>query len=80
MTALIANGVPEWVTPEMARQMADQVVMACAEAGYPEVRATPRSLFGPTINYEFVGAPDEVLLKAGALVRQRWLEDRGRSR
>ncbi len=73
----ISGGVlparPGWVTPDIAREMADQVLAACWEAGYPE--ADKRPIDGKASFY-FLGAPHAVLHKAGALVAARWgIED-----
>lgn len=74
---MISDTLPSWVTPDVARQMADQVVMACAEAGWPGVKAHLSPIRNMPVNYYFVGAPRDVIIKAGALVRQVWLRSQG---
>ena len=72
MPHIVADSMPAWMTPEIARQMADEVLMACAEAGYPEAEAWPVTLFEGNMNFYFTGVPEAVAMKAGVLVRQRW--------
>ncbi len=64
----VERGAPEWVTPEIASQMASQVVAAVMEAGHPDVEAHRHD----GANYYFTGAPHDVLRKAGQLVRAHW--------
>ena len=61
---------PSWVTPRIAELMRDQVLMALAEAGYPDAKAHEHPHQAP--NWYFTGAPREAIHKAGELVARSW--------
>jgi hypothetical protein len=63
------NRLPDWVTPEIAREMRDQVLAALAEAGYPDAWAIP---YDSERNWGILGAPRDVIERAGDLVAMHW--------
>lgn len=67
---------PSWITPGIAELMRDQVLMALAEAGYPDAKAHEYPQQSP--NWYFTGAPHEAIRKAGELVARSWrVDERG---
>jgi hypothetical protein len=67
--AIIRTGRPEWITDDQVDAMAEMVVMAVCEAGYPGIE---KHLYEHKHDWYFVGAPRDVIFRAGALVRRHW--------